>query len=283
MSQVSTVLMLYQVFEKALFGFIGNDRDKNIFCVPWSETTLTYGVVKRMFEGNMDVRQWQKYTAVNLIPLRSQGTLEFRHMAGTCDQVRILAWCNLIGCLFNYARKNEFEDVKTEITELNTNSFYRRFLDKVFREWFYLLVTPQLNEQLEDGVLQMKYALLYGKLPIKAKIPDRNEAWVGEVLAAAGGGIGQWAPRPFNGPGVAQDLNEQELANMLVEDGVNIVRPEAILPPPRRPVNPRARRPLRVDPQPPFDPRFFEDNPFVQQNRGEVIRAPQDDLEEGAA
>ncbi len=53
-SQLAAICMLYQVFEGVLFNFIGNDRDKNIFCVPWSETNLSYRTVNRIEEANGD-------------------------------------------------------------------------------------------------------------------------------------------------------------------------------------------------------------------------------------
>jgi hypothetical protein len=283
--QLSTVVMLYQTFEKILFEFIGNDRDKNIFCVPWSETQLNYGAVSRIANGSFEPRQWQKYTALNLIPLRTLGTIEFRHMAGTSDLDRILRWCNLIGCLFYFASENEFAKVKEEIIKLNTNSFYRLFLEKVFTRWSNLLLSPKLDELLEDGVLQMKYSVLNDGIKRRGLFNPFPEGLV------AGGAV---VPQPPN----LWEPQEIPINNALLDQQI---APRPRVRAPRRPAAqegaPRPPHPGRPD-LPRFEPRLqhrqFE--ALALRNaifgQGAEVLAPQDnprpefmifDDEEGAA
>ena len=161
LDQVSVVALLYQVFEVLLFQFIGADRNKNIFCVPWYETTLTYNVINNLKSGDHHgLKKWQKYTALNLLPLYRYGTVEFRHMAGTNNLKFIIDWCNLIGCLFAYAKEHTLEQTKEWIIDLNTTSAYRDTLQTVFGNWADLLRTPGFEVLLEEGVLNMKYALM---------------------------------------------------------------------------------------------------------------------------
>ena len=161
LDQVSVVALLYQVFEVLLFQFIGADRNKNIFCVPWYETTLTYNVINNLKSGDHHgLKKWQKYTALNLLPLYRYGTVEFRHMAGTNNLKFIIDWCNLIGCLFAYAKEHTLEQTKEWIIDLNTTSAYRDTLQTVFGNWADLLRTPGFEILLEEGVLNMKYALM---------------------------------------------------------------------------------------------------------------------------
>jgi len=108
--QVASIFLLYATFEKLLYAFAGGDRDKNIFCVPWSETNITNNLVTAFAEDNINkVKKWQKYTGLNILPIFKQGTIEFRHLPGTCDLQKILLWCRLIGAMFSYARNNEFD------------------------------------------------------------------------------------------------------------------------------------------------------------------------------
>lgn len=159
--QLSAVLLLYQVFENQLFRFAGQDRDKNIFCVPWNQTAYTYNIGRKILDGTAAVAaRWAKYTALNLAPMTAQGTIEFRHMPGTADIVRIKEWCNLIGCLFVYARKADLPTLEKELCALNTNSQYQLFVDKVFGRWAHLMKYPAFEIDLEDGVLNAKYMLL---------------------------------------------------------------------------------------------------------------------------
>lgn len=168
-TQVASICVIYQVFEKVLFNFIGNDRASNIFCVPWSETTVSYQTVTRMVECRMErLRDWYKYTALNLAPLLTFGTVEWRHMAGTYDLPRILLWCQLIGSIFAYARKYTNEDVLNLVINLNTTSQYHNVIDAVFGQYAKHLKNPGYEMLIEEGVLNMKYAL--AKPPKKLNI-----------------------------------------------------------------------------------------------------------------
>jgi len=172
LDQVSVVALLYQVFEHLLFQYAGNDRDKNIFCVPWYETTLTYNIVNSLVKGeHHKLRNWQKYTGLNLLPLYQFGTIEFRHLAGTCNRSFIVDWCNLIGCLFSFAHKHSLDETKEFIMGLNTTSEYQSTLEAVFNQWATHLTVPDYKLLLEEGVLNMKYSLLGGdKKELKSTI-----------------------------------------------------------------------------------------------------------------
>ena len=174
LEQLTSLVLLYQVFEKLLYRFIGEDRDKNIFCVPLCETNITFqnfGNLARNTEINSNVlglRKWMKYTGLNLLPLFDKGTVEFRHMGGTCNSARILNWCNLIGRMFVFAKENTFPAIKEMITDLNTNSQYEYLLHRVFAQWADLLMPWNFIVDLEEGVLSVKYLFLS---PKKAENP----------------------------------------------------------------------------------------------------------------
>lgn len=160
--QLSTLCLLYELFEPLLYRFIGHERHDNIFCVPWSESGITYSIIRQMVEKQdvMAARRWMKYSGLNLLPLYSQGTVEFRHMSGNADPEYILLWCNLIGSLFAYAKKSKLEDVRKEILELNTTSGYQGMLTRVFTTWSFAVMGPGFERSLEEGVLSVKYSLL---------------------------------------------------------------------------------------------------------------------------
>lgn len=173
MDQVKTVCLLYQTFERFFFMFAGAERDKNIFCVPWYETTLTADALTE----DDNLRNWQKYTALNLLPLWEQGTIEFRHMPGTNDLEKITNWINLIGCLFAYALKHPFEETEKTIIGLNTSSQYDQVLQNVFMDWAPLFMVPDYKLVLEEGVLNTKFLLMekYNKekKPVKPPVVPR--------------------------------------------------------------------------------------------------------------
>jgi hypothetical protein len=161
LSQLTSICIIYQVFEKVLSRFIGHDRDKNIFCVPWHETQLSYRIVDNISKSQtLPIKQWQKYTALNLAPLLKQGTIEWRHMHGNSDLPFILTWLRLIGSIYRHAIVTPVEEIKDMFIQLNTSSMYNRSMDMVFGRDADVLRTPGFEILLEEGVLDMKYSLL---------------------------------------------------------------------------------------------------------------------------
>lgn len=180
--QLAAVLLQYQTFEELLYKFVGQDRDKNIFCIPWSETQLTYNFVNDLEKDLQRVRRWQKYTGLNILPLRQFGTIEFRQMGGEYDVVKILNWLRIIGCMFAFARANTLADIKRSIMEVNTTSAYSNLMDRVFGNYSGLLKSPGYETALENGVLNLKYMILEEG---KAKDPLMNfNERVEEILRA---------------------------------------------------------------------------------------------------
>jgi len=46
---------------------------------------------------------WSKYSAFNLLPLRTQGTIEFRHLYGTGDKAVYQQWLTMLRDLWDFA------------------------------------------------------------------------------------------------------------------------------------------------------------------------------------
>lgn len=162
--QLRNVFLLYQMFEKVLFGWIGDDRENNIFCAPWYTSLLGKNLLHKSYTsfGKLldKLSKWQKYTAVNLLPIRTIGTIEWRHMAGTPNVERILLWCNLIGCILRWAKDHTYEEVKDFLLTLNTTSRYNELCAMIFQQYSpELMGVSAWKEKLEEGVLDAKYLI----------------------------------------------------------------------------------------------------------------------------
>jgi hypothetical protein len=167
-TQVASICVVYQVFEKVLFNFIGNDRSRNIFCVPWSETTVNFRTVNALLKNDLYMsKDWHKYTALNLNPLSTYGTIEWRHMEGTCDLEKIILWLQIIGSIYAYATSMEYEDVLKSVIGLNTTSQYNTIFSLVFGRFAEQLKYPGYDIDIEDGVLNMKYSIAAPNKKIK--------------------------------------------------------------------------------------------------------------------
>lgn len=160
--QVKTLALIYQTVERLMFGFIGNDRENNIFCVPWHQSGVTANFASRLV-GAANVKTWIKYCALNLEPAARFGTVEFRHMEGTCDVPRILKWVNLVSCLKKYAMGRTYKDVSDMLLQMNTLSNYDAFVHDLFEEHSPDILTGNHKELLSMGVIDSK--LMLTKVP----------------------------------------------------------------------------------------------------------------------
>jgi len=172
LEQVKTICLLYQTVERLLFRYIGHDRGENIFCVPWYQCNMSYNIVNQMAtpdEAHNCFRRWQKYSAMNLIPVVSQGTLEFRHLHGTCDVKLITEWISLVAKMFEYATKTPFAMAQDEIVNMNTVSNYHEWLNGVFGSLASALHSPNFEKDLATGVIDSK--LMITKKEEKPYVP----------------------------------------------------------------------------------------------------------------
>ena len=165
--QIASLALIYPVFESVLFRFInhykkkedqGYCRDTNLYCIPWSDCRLNKNLVDNMFNSPDSIRYWQKYTALNLLPIREKGTVEWRHLHGTCDIDKITQWVNMIGAIMAYAKNTSFDDIVKTITILNDVSSYQQFFQDVLQGT--LDYTEEYRPLLAEGVVNAKYSLM---------------------------------------------------------------------------------------------------------------------------
>lgn len=228
--QVTSLFLVYSVVEDVLFEFVnhhkakndyGYSRDTNLYCVPWSQCRMNHSLAQNMFmDASFAFKAWQKYTALNILPARSIGTLEWRHMHGTADMEKITKWLNLIGSIMRYAKQNEFEAVVKIIKELNDTSAYRQFYGDVLGG--YLPFDPKYEVAMAQGVVNAKYSLIglgkekvvkkhnladeifnqiYGdRWEVAEDAPEEVQAWVDPQVRAV----------PAGAAGIARGMNQAE-------------------------------------------------------------------------
>lgn len=182
--QIATECLLYSVFEKLFFKFVGGDRDKNNFCVPWYDSK-NYYVIGSLLDQEIPHLEAFRYSALNADALRKFGTLEFRHLGGTDDKVKITRWINLIFCLKKYAMKAPFKLLKHKVDGLNSNSLYIAFANEVFGECVNWLDLSNAKRDMQDyissvkGGAERKMTDFFKKLH---SLPHRSSYWYKELL-----------------------------------------------------------------------------------------------------
>lgn len=170
-TEVSSVALLYTIIEEILMEYVGHNRDSNLYCIPWSHCRQHYDLVHRFLNSPGDtLKHWNKYTALNLLPLLRQGTIEFRQLYGTADMEVLTKWVNIIGSIMAYAKRTPLKDLMATIKEMNTVSNYGAFFRDVLQD--LLPYNEVYRQRLEEGVVLAKYGMLsMTKKPPAKKVP----------------------------------------------------------------------------------------------------------------
>ena len=106
---------------------------------------------------------WQKYSGLNLRPIASLGTVEYRHLRGNRDVDYILNWIDIILSIHKTASLISFNDLFRLIRTLNTTSAYIEFMEYVFPTQYKNFVSYDLKGLMEYGVSVVKSIALPSK------------------------------------------------------------------------------------------------------------------------
>lgn len=123
--QVRQAVLLYALFEEVFFKMVEPSRRDNIHCVPLTDTYLPSYF--RSSIGTL-VGRWSKYTALNLLPLKTLGTMEFRHMHGHDDPLLLEDWLMSIENLIELAKTQPLTD--TTLIEENIQTWFTQIFGK---------------------------------------------------------------------------------------------------------------------------------------------------------
>ena len=100
---IRKILLTYLLFEDYFFSMTKKNRKNSIFCVPIRESVSIndYLFLERKAQGTL------KYSALNILPLWDQGTIEFRHLHSTNDIELLERWFKSIDRLVNFCNENQ--------------------------------------------------------------------------------------------------------------------------------------------------------------------------------
>ena len=147
--------------------WVGGNREKNTFCTKLTDTNYVKMYSQLSQNPQNVVNAWAKYTALNLAPIASKGTIEFRHLCGSINKDYIIGWINLISCLKGMAKKNTAQALSNEICMLNTDSAYDDFAFRVFGKYTVSLLTEGYIESMEHACSYIKLATIYLDAPVE--------------------------------------------------------------------------------------------------------------------
>lgn len=152
--QVKTFMLLYSIFEPLAFQYCGDHRRTNIHCVPLSYTHLPslYGM-----ELSSLINKWSKYTALNLIPIKTLGTVEFRHLGGTNNPEVFSTWLGFLSTLYEEAIKiGSFRQILLK----PPYSYLKKIEERLLTPEFVHFAQCPIEFVLEDNLLNVKLQYL---------------------------------------------------------------------------------------------------------------------------
>lgn len=186
--EVSNFILLYIFIERVLFLNIDISRVKNNYCKPLTNSSFKY-ILSELIKKSGDeydsierfVRaireQCDKYSALNILPVSTYGSVEFRHHQGTTDMSEVKRWINIILAL-KLASKTTIKDW----IEIYTDKGYKETLSLIFKNTYLgteeFLNKVEVEGELFKGLMDTREVLSLNEL---SSLSNRKKARVRPV------------------------------------------------------------------------------------------------------
>lgn len=161
--QLINLVMIYMTFERVLYDFVGNERDKNNFCIPLYSYPPTFSFLENLFSfKGTAVANWLRYTGLNFAALTKNGngkggygTVEFRHFSGSKDVDKVITWIALILQMVKVSEQY----TTAELLQILANRTAEHTTHMIFKEYANLFKDKPLQAMIEEGQADLTLAL----------------------------------------------------------------------------------------------------------------------------
>lgn len=109
-NQLTTLVALFAMLEECFYSIVNAARSGNSYCYRIVGTDPQI----RFLDGEQATT---KYCALNIAPIVRQMTVEFRHLEGTDDPVRLRRWVQICAKLVNYIGTQNPKTCKQDLME----------------------------------------------------------------------------------------------------------------------------------------------------------------------
>lgn len=153
LDQTRQLVLFYALFEDFFFSIVDNTRRGNIHCVPLSETFLP-----QIYKYPIDryVKSWHKYTALNVIPLLKQGSIEFRHLQGTNNPALLNEWLTTLDNLWHLCQRETLTPEALADHE-KLKQWWRTLFGHSPR---VMALEPAFSNIIQNSLLDVKFAFV---------------------------------------------------------------------------------------------------------------------------
>lgn len=137
LNEITSFIILWTVFEEALINWCGDNRKTNHFALSAKQTQATLNAWENFLRygqfpgGNRD-ENGLKYSALNVLPLRTIGSLEVRCGAAAEEPLKPIQWATLLDVMREYCLET-YKDVRTisyDISERGASQILKALCEK---------------------------------------------------------------------------------------------------------------------------------------------------------
>lgn len=142
------MLLFYALFEEFFFMMVKPERRENIHCVPLTETYMPsmYGKPLETL-----VKNWHKYTALNLKRISDLGTMEFRHLHGTNNVKELHQWLSTLENLWVMSQREDLTNMSLTLVNIT------RWFQYLFKDAPKILeLRPSLMNIMANNLIDVK-------------------------------------------------------------------------------------------------------------------------------
>jgi hypothetical protein len=130
-NQVCGILAAYSVIENLIVRWCGEDREGNYYCLRASDSTVIIRHYQDLYaNGFVPSIDVAKYSAMNICPLNSLGTIEFRAMQTYPNLAHIEELLNILDTIVAFANNRSAKDVVKDILDRGPLAYARHIATK---------------------------------------------------------------------------------------------------------------------------------------------------------
>jgi len=150
--ELARLNVLFALFERAVYRYAGNNREENVFCLPWYRSDQMQSHVHQINSDVFDVKEAssalenEKYGGLNLDTLARFGSVEFRMALATMEPEWVLAWVNICLAFKRAAQKLDVPPLAL-IHQLSAVGVVN-FAQQVFEDQFQAINYPELEQDV---------------------------------------------------------------------------------------------------------------------------------------
>lgn len=171
--ELMSLVLVYMLVERVIFKYINPFRSKNTYCRPLTDSSFKYSYAVICKEADRSPGHFiqaikhhcDKYSALNVLPTSSYGSVEFRHHHGTSDMSKVKEWINIILAIKRTAKGYP---IKT-LLDIYSNTGPTSLLTTIFK-WSAIetsgFIMSDLYEEVDKGVNDVNEILNLRELAI---------------------------------------------------------------------------------------------------------------------